>query len=43
MHSSRIIIAAALSAHSTPAGMAMSIIDRRFLPETVEAAVAAGH
>jgi len=34
---------AALAAGKTPAGMAMSIIDGRFLPETVEAAVAAGH
>ena len=34
---------AALSAGKTPSGMAMSIIDGRFLTESVEAAVAAGH
>ena len=34
---------AALSAGKNPPGMAMSIIDGRFLPETPEAAVRAGH
>jgi para-nitrobenzyl esterase len=34
---------AALSAGTTPVGVAMSIIDGRFLPESPDAALAAGH